>query len=154
MWRYNSVWMDIKYSFTLLTGMKKLFWLQTFFDPWYLKKNIKKWPKLKIFLHLKISFIMPFNHAKKCFKNVSYFHTFSLASNCSLPATIENRFPKLDPGTLEDMLFTNLGMATWFLKYEIALILMPKKMKSGWWNTIYTMLHNYLSCLITMQHVY
>ena len=39
-------------------------------------------------------------------------HFYAIASNCSLPATIGKKFPKLDPGNPEDMLCTNLGVAT------------------------------------------
>ena len=43
--------------------------LRSFFDPWYLKKMIKKWPEPKMSKYQKICFFMPVNHAKEFLKS-------------------------------------------------------------------------------------
>ena len=74
--------MDIKYSFSWLTGTKKLifyvdnfFALGHFFDPSYLKKDQKR-AETKIFLYPKISFVRPISREKEFLKYVLYFQTF------------------------------------------------------------------------------
>ena len=68
-----SLWTDFKYSFTWLTGMKKLiFDNNNFFDMailWSIIKKpwIKKWLNKKKLLLSKISFFTPVIHAKKFF---------------------------------------------------------------------------------------
>ena len=64
------------------------------------------------------SFFMPVNNVKEYLISIHtllYLHTFMpqpLSSNCSFPVTILKKIPKLDPGNPEDMLCTNLGVAT------------------------------------------
>ena len=53
----------------------KIFWLGSFFDPWYLEKVTKKWPQPKKFLHPKIRSLIHFNHTKK-FQKSMFFPTF------------------------------------------------------------------------------
>ena len=46
-----------------------IFLLRSFFDPWYLKKMIKKWPEPKMSKYQKICFFMPVNHTKYFLKS-------------------------------------------------------------------------------------
>ena len=65
-------------------------------------------------VNIKNQFFMPVNHVKEYLisihTGVVFSHFYAIASNCSLLATIGNKFLKLGPGTPEDMLFTNLGV--------------------------------------------
>ena len=103
----RQVWIDIKYFFTWLTGMKKLiFYVNNFFgsghffNPWYLKKD-QKMAGTKFFLYPKISSVMPVNHANEFLKYVLYFHTFlqELQMAPSIPI-LEINVPNLVQGLL------------------------------------------------------
>ena len=110
------MWIDIKYSFTWLTGMKKLiFYVNNFlgsghfFDPWYLKKD-QKIAGIKNFFVSKNQFC----HARQPCKGIFdicfvFSHFFVRASNCSHYSNFGNNCPKRCTGTPEDMILTNLG---------------------------------------------
>ena len=69
---------------------------------------------------------MPVNHVKEYLisvhTNVVFSYFYVRASNCSHYFNVGNKCPKLGAGTPEDMLFTNLGVATWFLIFEICIV--------------------------------
>ena len=125
------MWIDIKYFFMWLTGNKKLiFYINNFFgsghffDPWYLKKD-QKMAGTKIFFVSKNQSC----HARQTYKRIFeiwivFSHFSARGWNGPQYSNFGNRFLKLGPGIPEDMLFTNLGVATWFLGNEIALIIM------------------------------
>ena len=125
----RQVWIDIKYFFMWLTGMKKLIFYVNdffgsgyFFDPWYLK-NDQKIPGTKNFFVSKNQFC----HARQLCKGIFeicfvFLYFFVRASNSSHYSNFGNRCPKLGTGTPENMLFTNLAEATSTLEIGIALI--------------------------------
>ena len=123
------MWTDIKYSFTWLTGMKKLiFYVNNFFgsghffDPWYLNKDQKMAGTEKIFVS-KDQFCHANQPCKEIFEICFVFSYFFVrASNGSHYSNFGNNCPKLDTGTPEDMLFTNLAEATWSLEIGIDLV--------------------------------
>ena len=80
-----------------------------FFDPWYLK-NDQKIAGTKNFFVSKNQFCHVRQPCKGFFEICIVFSHFSArASNGPQYSNFGNKCPKLGPGTLEDMLFTNLG---------------------------------------------
>ena len=112
-----------------LTGMKKLIFYVNdffgsgyFFDPWYLK-NDQKIPGTKNFFVSKNQFCHARQPCKGFFEICIVFSHFSArASNGPQYSNFGNKCPKLGPGTLEDMLFTNLGETLDSVPSEIVLI--------------------------------
>ena len=129
----RQVWIDIKYFFTWLTGMKKLiFYVNNFFgsgyffDPWYLK-NDQKIAGTKNFFVSKNQFCHARQPCKGFFEICIVFSHFSArASNGPQYSNFGNKCPKLGPGTLEDMLFTNLGETLDSVPSGIVLICMKE----------------------------
>ena len=73
-------------------------------------KMIKKYPAPKIFFVSKNQFCHARQPCKGFFEICIVFSHFSArASNGPQYSNFGNKCPKLGPGTLEDMLFTNLG---------------------------------------------
>ena len=112
-----------------LTGMKKLIlYINNFFgsghfsDPRYLK-IYQKMAGTKYFFVSKSQFCHAHQPCKGSFEIYFVFaHFFVRASNCSHYSNFGNKCPKLGTDTPEDMLFTNLGVTTWFPGTRFALV--------------------------------
>ena len=62
--------------------IQKIFLLRSFFDHFFQKKLIKKWPEPKKLLILKISLFMPLNHAKEFLKSFHYYFGILTTFHC------------------------------------------------------------------------
>ena len=102
--------------------VKNFFGSGHFFDPWYLKKDQKMAGTEKNVVS-KNQFCHAHQPCKEIFEICIVFSHFSArASNGPQYSNFGNRSSKLGPGIPEDILFTNLDVATWFPGNEIALI--------------------------------
>ena len=80
-WKYGMNWKKnscvVELYETTDFWQKNFFWLRPFFDHFFKKWWIKKWPEPKKWLKPKISFFMPVNHANEFLK---FLHNEALFS--------------------------------------------------------------------------